>query len=112
MSFEPENVKCYGADPSILSNTECSVPKLTFRSSPFDLPWGSSIWAKVIAYNAYGDSAESLLGNGAVILTMPDAPTDLAEVYSERDATSLGLSWNEGSANGGASVIDYQVSYD
>ena len=95
-----------------MSETKCTVPKLSYRSAPFDLPWGSHINVKIVAYNAYGDSAESVVANGAIILTIPDAPTNLIEVYSERTATSLGLSWLEGPANGGASVIDYQVSYD
>jgi hypothetical protein len=37
--------------------TSCTIPVTVFRSTPFDLPWGSSIWAKVIATNLYGDSA-------------------------------------------------------
>jgi len=92
---------------SDLQVTTCVVPKLSLRSSPFDLPWGSSIYVKVVAFNLYGDSPESLVGNGAVILTNPDAPLDLVEVYSERKATSLGLSWTEGEANGGSPVLDY-----
>lgn len=90
----------------------CTVPKLTFRGEPFNLAWGSSIYAKVIAYNLYGDSAESLVGNGAIILVVPDAPVNLIEVYAERTATALGLTWEEGPANGGATVLDYQVSID
>jgi hypothetical protein len=33
-------------------------------------------------------------GNGAIILTNPDAPVSIIEDYSERSATSLGLSWS------------------
>jgi hypothetical protein len=36
----------------------------------------------VIAINIYGDSTESLTGNGAVIVTTPDAPINVAEDYS------------------------------
>jgi hypothetical protein len=95
-----------------MSNTLCTVPKLTLRGSPFNLPWGSSIYVKVIAFNVYGDSAESPVGNGAVILTNPDAPTFLIEVYADRTATALGISWTEGPADGGRPVLDYQVSFD
>lgn len=49
-------------------------------SSPFNMVWGSSISAVVVAYNQYGNSLTSFLGNGAVILTNPDAPLNLAEV--------------------------------
>ena len=50
-------------------------------------------------------------GNGATILTVPDAPLSLAEVLSSKTATTIGLSWIAGTENGGAAVIDYTVSY-
>ena len=98
---------------TVISDTQCAVPKLSLRSAPFNLPWGSSIYVKVIAYNNYGDSLESSVGNGAIIiLTNPDAPVNVIEVYSERTATTLGLMWSNGAANGGAAVLDYTVSSD
>jgi len=66
----------------------------------------------VIATNAYGNSLESNLGNGAVILTEPDSPILLSERTSLREATSLGLQWTEGASNGGSAILDYQISYD
>lgn len=110
--FETNLVDCNGSDPTIMATTNCIVPKLKLISQPFNLAWGSMIYVKVIAYNIYGDSSESVVGSGAVILTNPDAPFSLIEVYSERDATSLGLTWLEGLANGGSDVLDYSVSYD
>ena len=80
-------------------------------ASPFNMVWGSSISAVVIAYNQYGDSLTSLVGNGAVILTNPDAPTSLSEVVSARAATSITISWFAGANAGGAPVLDYRVSY-
>lgn len=79
---------------------------------PFNHVWGSDIYAKIIATNAYGDSEYSPLGNGAKITTYPDAPTPLIEDYSQRSATTLGLSWMNGASDGGAAPIDYTVSYD
>ena len=55
-SFLLELNSCDGADPTIVANTLCSVPILTLRSAPFNLAWGSLIYAKVIAYNVYGNS--------------------------------------------------------
>lgn len=101
-----------------MSDTQCIVPKLTFLNAPLNLQWGSEIWAYIVAYNAYGDSEPSQIGNGAIVLVVPDAPLNLVEVYAQRDATSLGLDWIESEApggfrtNGGAPVLDYQVSYD
>jgi len=57
-----------------MTATECSVPISVLMSSPFNHVWGSSISAVVTAYNQYGASFTSDLGNGAVILTNPDAP--------------------------------------
>lgn len=34
----------------------CTIPVTVFRNAPFNLDWGSSIYAKVIASNVYGDS--------------------------------------------------------
>lgn len=73
--------------------------------------WGSSIYAKVIAFNNYGDSATSIVGNGAVILTNPDAPLSLSEVVASRAATSITISWTAGIKNGGAPVLDYTIYY-
>lgn len=60
----------------------CTIPVTTLIVEPYSLPWGSSVYAKVIAINIYGDSTESLAGNGAVIVTTPDAPINVAEDYS------------------------------
>lgn len=73
--------------------------------------WGASIYAKVVATNAYGASTISSEGNGAVILTTPDAPLNFAEVVSSKTSSSITVEWSEGSANGGTPVLDYQVSY-
>jgi len=88
------------------------VPITSLRSEPFNLAFGSSIYAKVLAFNIYGDSLMSAEGNGAIILTVPNPPVSLSEVYSERTATSIGISWSDGALNGGATVLDYTVSYD
>jgi hypothetical protein len=88
----------------------CTIPVSIFRASPYDLPWGSSIFAKVIATNIYGDSLESLEGNGAVITTTPDAPVNIAEDYSLRTKDSLGIVWEQATFIGGAVIEDYRIS--
>lgn len=112
VSFTTEPLDCDGDHADVIANSECTIPISTLRQAPFSLEWGSGVYVKVVATNIYGDSIESDIGNGAMILTYPDAPVSLAELYSERTATSLGLQWIEGPANGGASVFDYIVSYD
>lgn len=81
------------------------------KDPPFNLPWGASVWAKVVAINIKG-SSESTKGNGAVIVTKPDAPVDLTEETSLRTATSLGLTWNAGADDGGTPVLDYRISME
>jgi hypothetical protein len=50
------------------------------QASPFNLAWGASVFAKVIATNVVGSSASSEEGNGAVMLTNPDAPASLTNL--------------------------------
>jgi len=58
----------------------CSVLISDLIVAPYHLPWGSSVFAKVVAFNIKGNSVESAAGNSAVILTIPDAPTNLNNV--------------------------------
>ena len=78
-------------------------------SSPYNMPWGASIWFKVTATNIYGTSLTSEVGNGAIILTNPDAPVSFERLQAFNTLSSLTLSWSEGAANGGTPVIDYSV---
>ena len=68
------------------------------------------MFAKILAYNKYGDSIESEPGNGAIIITFADAPTDLAEVAMLRTHSSITFTWAQGLNNGGSPVIDFRVS--
>lgn len=68
------------------------------------------MFAKVLAYNKYGDSIESEPGNGAIIITFADAPIDLAEVAILRTHSSISFTWAQGLSNGGSPEIDYRVS--
>jgi len=48
-------------------------------AAPFNLPWGSRVYTKIVATNIKGDSEESDAGSGAVIITYPDPPINLVE---------------------------------
>jgi hypothetical protein len=65
---------------------------------------------KVIATNTYGNSDESLAGNGAVITTTPDVPTSIVEVYASRTKSTLGLTWSAPVFMGGDIIIDYRIN--
>ncbi len=56
------------------------MPITVLQAAPFSLPWGSSIYAKIIANNLVGSSVTSQVGNGAVILTKPDPPKSIANL--------------------------------
>ena len=80
------------------------------KALPFDLAWGTNVHAKVVATNIYGNSAQSDVGNGAIITTNPDAPINIIEYYADRSPTTLGLTWEQAPFNGGALIIDYRIN--
>ena len=81
-----------------------------FNLSPFSLPWGTEVFAKVKATNVYGDSDYSELGGGGIIVRVPDSPVNLSENYSERTPSTIGLTWTDGAENGGLQILDYRLS--
>jgi len=86
------------------------VPLSTLTSAPYSLVVGDSVTVKVVATNVKGDSLESADGNGATIITKPDAPINLAENTAFRTPTTLGIVWTEGASNGGAAVTEYRIN--
>jgi hypothetical protein len=101
---------CSGYEEQIVSSTICTIPVTTLKNSPFNLPWGAHVYAKVLATNKYGSSDYSLQGNGAMITTYPDPPTDLTEDYSQRTPTILAFTWVAPVFTGGDVILDYRVS--
>ena len=75
------------------------------------MPWGSDIYANVIAINIYGDSRESSAGSGGKILTKPDAPLSLVNVPSITSANKIGISWAKPGFDGGSEIVDYTIEY-
>ena len=87
----------------------CVVQVSTLRAAPYSLAWGADVYAKVTAINTYGNSVESSEGNGAKIITAPDAPTDLANNAGVTDADTIGLTWSAPAVDGGNAVSSYNV---
>ena len=79
VTYTSENNSC---DMTSSTATTCSIPVSELKNLPFSLDWGTSVYAKVSAINEYGSSELSIEGNGAVITTNPDQPTNLQEVYA------------------------------
>lgn len=84
----------------------------TLRNAPYSLSWGDSVYASIVAINAYGESVKSNDGNGAVIITYPDPPIDLTVDESSRTRTSIGFYWSPPEFTGGAPITDYRITYD
>ena len=97
---------------AVIASASCSVQVTSLKNPPFSLPWGSSVFVKVVAFNIYGDSLTSDVGNGAVIITYADPPVSLIETIAQRAPTSITFSWLLGSKNGGSAVTDFRISHD
>lgn len=112
VTFSVELASCDGSDSGIVSDAQCLIPISTLRGAPFNIDWGSSIYAKVVAGNSYGDSLVSDAGNGATILTNPDAPLNLANKPDDTNSNQISITWQQGLFAGGSPVLDYKISYD
>jgi hypothetical protein len=62
--------------------------------------------------NLYGDSEQSIAGNGAVIQLVPDAPINLVNDYLTTTDVLIQFFWDAGLSDGGSPVIDYSVWFD
>ena len=60
-------------------------------SAPYSLILGDSVYAKVVAYNIYGDSVSSDAGNGATIVLVPNPPVSLADNTTVTNAFVIGI---------------------
>jgi hypothetical protein len=84
----------------------------TLLNEPFEIAWGSSIYARVKAYNVIGNSEFSEPGNDAVILSVPSAPTSLVNVPENTSGFQIGLSWFPPVTTGGVEILDYRIFSD
>lgn len=104
---------CDGISNSqILTDKACRITSLILTQAPFSLQWGDHVFANIVALNVKGSSETSDDGNGAQVLTIPDAPINLAEVVALTNAETCGMTWQNGPNNGGTPVIDYRVSFN
>jgi hypothetical protein len=87
----------------------CTVAVAALRTAPFNLDWGESVKAKIVATNSYGDSLVSELGGDAILVTTPGAPISVTEVYADRSKSTLALSWSEPAFTGGESLSNFRV---
>jgi hypothetical protein len=112
VTYTEETTDCDGTNASVVSNRQCTIALLTLRSSPYSLTLGDSVSAKVVSVNTYGESTASSAGNGAVIQLVPDSPINLANDATTTTDTVIKFTWDDGTSNGGTSVLDYDIYYD
>jgi len=77
VTYSLELTNCDASQSKYLTDPDpkiCLVPVTVLISAPFNLPWGSPVFAIVTAFNAYGSSLVSNPGSGGRIITYPDAP--------------------------------------
>jgi hypothetical protein len=53
-----------------------------------------------------------MAGSGAIIVYVPDAPTNVLNDPLITNENQIGLVWSEGASDGGTVVIDYRITYD
>ena len=58
---------CDGTSASVLTNRQCSISLATLRAAPYNLLKDDPVRVRVVSVNVYGDSVESVTGDGAVI---------------------------------------------
>lgn len=87
MTFERETENCATYDYYTIGIGRCQIEKSLLRLSPFYLNYGDEIQAHVIATNIVGDSEESDLATGTLLVKHPDAPINLANNAAQTSAT-------------------------
>ena len=114
-TFEKDLTNCDAeTNATIQSATSCTVPITTLRASPFNLVDSDSIYARVTAFNAIGNSAVSQEGNGAKIAgDAPGVPLNLrrSDVITPQD-TSIALDWDAPTFEGTSSITGYSVYWN
>lgn len=79
------------------------------RQPPFNLDYGSGIYARVAAINEYGIGPLSDESRGTILATIPDAPTGITEKEALRTPNQIGLTWVAPNFTGGVEILDYRI---
>ena len=77
----------------MIDSAECSIPVADLLAAPYSLPWGSEVFAKVKATNIKGVSNFSDVGNGAVLITIPNAPSNFVNDAALTTGKDIALEW-------------------
>ena len=106
VSFTVESTHCLQTSSSVISSYTCSVPVSVLIAEPYNMAYGSHIYAKVTATNSYGTSDVSEQGNGARIYNVPSTVV-VSNYVPGTSATKVTIQWTEPADKGGANIDDY-----
>jgi hypothetical protein len=59
VTFTENKADCDGSEPSIMAVFSCTIPITSLLVAPYNLPWGSHVYAKIVAVNVVGQSVNS-----------------------------------------------------
>jgi hypothetical protein len=57
-----------------------------------------------------GDSLESSIASGSLLLRRPDQPINFAENMAQKTISTIGLTWDAGVESGGYPILDYRLT--
>jgi hypothetical protein len=66
-TYTEDKVNCLGTNATIIATRQCVIPNAVLNQAPYNLLWGSKVYAKIIVSNVIGSSPASAAGNGATI---------------------------------------------
>jgi hypothetical protein len=95
-SYNTVDWACDGAESNTFTTRSCIVPITAFVTTPFDLPWGTIVNAKVSATNIKGMSEYSPAGTGGTIMTTPDVPADFQKDFQNSNSQQITIIWELG----------------
>lgn len=69
----------------------CTIPIANLEGAEFDLKDGDGVYARIVAFNCIGASSPSDVVNGAIIPSVPAAPT--SGICGVKTFNSVSFSW-------------------
>lgn len=110
--FIHDDAICPGTSTEILTNQRCVVPLSALIVDPYNIAYGTGIYVKVSAVNAFGESTPSVSGNGAIMVVVPDTPVNLAKDIQNSNKDQITITWEAAAFNGGKPVLDFRLWWD
>lgn len=116
ITFSEEATHCNGSlDLGIVQNSYCEIPMTTLTASPFLLPQGRLIQARVTAKNSLGRSTYSSVNTGGVLAQLvPHKPPSAPQRNASTTPSQLVVNYPNltGAFTGGSQIVSLQLQWD